>query len=215
MKILVLGGTGYAGSAIVSEAASRGHEVTALSRHEPESTQEGVIYQQGSLLDDEIRNKLVADADVVIAALSPRGDMAGKLGDAYVALAGQAAAAGARLIVVGGFGSLRPAEGKARFVERDEFPADYRPEAKELAGVLDYLQSSDAPDELDWLYVSPAQEFGAFNPGEHKGAYRTGGGVAFYDEDGRSRLSSLDLADALVDEAEQQRHYNEHISVAY
>ena len=32
-RITVIGGTGYAGSAIVAEAASRGHEVTALSRY--------------------------------------------------------------------------------------------------------------------------------------------------------------------------------------
>ena len=31
-RIAVIGGTGYAGSAIVAEAAARGHQVSALSR---------------------------------------------------------------------------------------------------------------------------------------------------------------------------------------
>jgi uncharacterized protein len=34
-RITVIGGTGYAGSAIVAEAAARGHQVTALSRSLP------------------------------------------------------------------------------------------------------------------------------------------------------------------------------------
>lgn len=35
--ITVLGGTGYAGSAIVAEAASRGHQVVAVARRRPPS----------------------------------------------------------------------------------------------------------------------------------------------------------------------------------
>ena len=34
-RVCVLGGTGYAGAAIVAEAARRGHEVTAVSRKPP------------------------------------------------------------------------------------------------------------------------------------------------------------------------------------
>ncbi|WP_368730818.1 NAD-dependent epimerase/dehydratase family protein, partial [Sedimentibacter sp. B4] len=36
-RISVLGGTGYAGAAIVREAAGRGHEVTAFSRKPAEA----------------------------------------------------------------------------------------------------------------------------------------------------------------------------------
>ena len=36
-RITVIGGTGYAGSAIVAEAAARGHHVTALSRSLPDA----------------------------------------------------------------------------------------------------------------------------------------------------------------------------------
>jgi putative NADH-flavin reductase len=35
LSLTALGGTGYAGSAIVAEAANRGHSVTALSRSAP------------------------------------------------------------------------------------------------------------------------------------------------------------------------------------
>ncbi len=41
-RIIVIGGTGYAGSAIVTEAAARGHAVTAFSRSLPAEPVPGV-----------------------------------------------------------------------------------------------------------------------------------------------------------------------------
>ena len=46
-RITVIGGTGYAGSAIVAEAAARGHQVTALSRSLPGAPIPNVTYVQG------------------------------------------------------------------------------------------------------------------------------------------------------------------------
>lgn len=43
-RITVIGGTGYAGSAIVAEAAARGHEVAVLSRSAPEPPVGDVSY---------------------------------------------------------------------------------------------------------------------------------------------------------------------------
>ena len=54
-RITVFGGTGYAGSAIVAEAARRGHEVTSVSRSVPEQQVEGVRYETGSVLDADVR----------------------------------------------------------------------------------------------------------------------------------------------------------------
>ena len=75
-RITVIGGTGYAGSAIVAEAARRGHQVTALSRSAPASGVPGVTYVQGDAADEAVLAPLVADAEVVVAALSPRGALA-------------------------------------------------------------------------------------------------------------------------------------------
>ena len=47
--ITVIGGTGYAGAAIVAEAARRGHAVTAISRTAPGTPAEGVTYVTGDL----------------------------------------------------------------------------------------------------------------------------------------------------------------------
>ncbi len=214
MKIVILGGSGYAGSAIVAESANRGFETVSISRKLPENQVKGVNYLAGSLLDDEFRRQALEGADVVVATLSPRGDMAGKLGGLYQKLAQESSAISARFFVIGGFGSMKPSADAARFAEGEGFPDDYKPEALELMGVLDYL-SGQSNQELDWLYVSPAQEFGGFNPGQRTGKYRLGGEVAFFDVDGKSQLSALDLAIAIMDEAEKPEHHREHISVAY
>src|SRR3954464_15059244 len=76
--ITVLGGTGYAGAAIVAEAQRRGHEVVAVSRTAPTDPIAGVDYVTGSALDPGILDRVVPGSDAVIEAVSPRGDMVGK-----------------------------------------------------------------------------------------------------------------------------------------
>lgn len=210
-SIVVVGGTGYAGSAIVSEAVRRGHDVTVVSRTEPASPVEGAEYVQRSAAEAAA---LVSDADVAVGALSPRGDNAGTLPDVYGTLASHAADHGTRLIVVGGFGSLRPAPDAPRFAEGDSMPPHVLPEAREMAAVLSDLQSS--PDGLDWLFVSPAQQFGSHRtPGPVRGTYRVGGDVALFAEDGTSVIEVDDFALAVVDEIERPAHHRAHIGVAY
>lgn len=213
-NIVIFGGTGYAGSAIVREAVERGHEVVSVSRSVPGKKVAGVNYITGSVSDVSVREQAINGADVIVGALSPRGDVQGKLVGMYHDVATETATAGARFIVIGGFGSLRSAEGAPRFVERDDFPADYRAESQELATFLEELQTA-ASEGLDWLYVSPAATFGAFNPGEKTGNYRIGGEIALFDEKGESNLSGADLAVAIVDEIETPAHHEEHISIAY
>lgn len=213
-KIVVIGGSGYAGSAIVAEAAARGHQVVSVSRSTPSNPITGVEYHNGSATDAAIRQHAFEAADVIVGTVSPRGDMTGKVAELYKTIAGEAAEADSRFVVVGGFGSLRPAEGAPRFVDGDDFPADYKPESLELASVLDYFQT-EAPASLDWLYVSPAAEFGGHVSGEKTGKYRLNGPIAVFDENGQSKLSSQDLAVAIVDEIEAVSHPNQHISVAY
>ncbi|HBX80597.1 MAG TPA: hypothetical protein DEG88_00415, partial [Propionibacteriaceae bacterium] len=72
-RITVLGGSGYAGAAVVAEAAKRGHEVTSVSRSAVEAPVGGVDYVVGSALDADLLNNVTADRDVVVVALSPRG----------------------------------------------------------------------------------------------------------------------------------------------
>lgn len=209
--IVVFGGTGYTGGNVVREAASRGHEVIAVSRSEPKDSVPGVRYEVGEV--KEVAPRVVPGADVVVAALSPRGTMAGRLVDAYEELARLSAEVGARYLQVGGFSSLRPASDQPRFVE-GQIPEPYRAEALEGEATR-VLLAEGAPDELDWVFVSPAGGYGSFAPGERTGAYRVGGEIALFDAEGQSNISGADFALAIVDEIDDPRHHREHIGVAY
>ncbi len=95
-RISVFGGTGYTGSNIVAEAVKRGHTVTSVSRSVPEQPLDGVHHLQGSLLDADTREKALVATDVVVVAVAPRGDMAGKVHPGITALAAEAERAGER-----------------------------------------------------------------------------------------------------------------------
>jgi len=209
--IVVVGGTGYTGGNVVREAASRGHDVVSVSRSEPEDPVAGVRYEVGSVSD--VAARVVQGADVVVAALSPRGDMVGRLVEVYGELARLAAQAGARYLQVGGFSSLRPAPGQPRVVE-GEIPEQYRAEALEGEATR-VLLAEHAPEGLDWLFISPAGGYGAFAPGASTGSYRVGGEIALFDADGGSNISGADFALAILDEIESPRHHREHIGIAY
>lgn len=209
--IVVVGGTGYTGGNIVREAASRGHAVVSISRSEPSERVPGVRYELGEVQD--VAPLAIPGADVVVAAISPRGDMAGRLVEVYRQLAGLSAEAGARYLQVGGFSSLRPAPGAPRVVE-GEIPEQFREEALEGEATR-LMLVEDSPADLDWLFISPAATYGSFAPGEHKGQYRVGGEVALFDADGTSSISGTDFAAAVVDEIEASSHHRSHIGIAY
>ena len=213
--ITVVGGTGYAGSAIVREAAKRGHQVVSFSRSTPaeEARVEGVRYETGSMLDAEARLRAVTGSDVVVSSLSPRGELDGRIVEADLALADLAAEHGVRFGVVGGYSSLRLEEGGPRMAETDQLPPEFASEAKQMNEVL--MRLGDAPEALDWFFVSPALNFGAYAPGESRGEYRTGGDLAFADAEGVSAVGGADFALAIVDEIDTPRHRRAHFSVAY
>ena len=212
-RITVLGGTGYAGGSIVREAASRGHEVTSVSRTAPQEKVAGVTYVLGDVLDPAVLDQVTAGADVVVEALAPRGPLEGKVRSVVSALSAAVQESGARLGVVGGAGSLLVAPGGPALADTDGFPEAFKAEALEMAAVLEDLRASDA--SLDWFFVSPAAAFGAGAPGEHTGTFRLGGDVLLTDDEGTSAISGADFAHAFVDEIDQPAHRRQRFTVAY
>ena len=156
---------------------------------------------------------LLDGTDVVVGAVSPRGDMAGKVAPLYRERAKKAANYHARLIIIGGFSGLRSSKDAPRFFEDGGIPEEYKNEALELASVFDALKN-DAPAELDWLFISPAAVFGAYANVADTGAYRMSDDAALYDQKGESRLSGADFALGVVDEIEANQHHRENISFA-
>lgn len=207
--VVVFGGTGFTGSHVAQEAVSRGHEVIAVSRSVPEQPVPGVRYETGPA--EEVAPRVIPGADAVVATLSPRGDMAGRLVEVYADLAQRSADAGARYLQVGGFSSLRPAPDAPRFVE-GEIPEEYRAEALEGEATRQLL-AERAPEDLDWVFISPAGAYGAWAGVEPTGTHRVGGEIALFDEDGGSTVSGPDFAAAIVDEIEDPQHHRAHIGV--
>jgi putative NADH-flavin reductase len=214
MRIKVLGGTGYAGSHVVREAVARGHAVTSYSRNAPTHPVEGATYRAGSAFDDAFLRESVSDTDVVFVALSPRGELQGRLEGVVDRLIELATEARVRLGLLGGASSLLVAPGGPRLIDVSPPPPEVLPEVNTGIALLDTLENR-SPEDLDWFYVSPAASFGAWVPGEATGTYRVGGDVLLVDEDGQSNISGADLAAAVLDELETPEHRRRRFHVAY
>ena len=206
-RITVLGGTGYAGAAIVAEAAKRGHQVTAVSRTAPEQPVDGVEYVTGSALDGAVLDAVLPGRDAVIIALAPRGDMAGKQEGATEEVATRLTGTATRLGYIGGASSLSTEEGGPTLWEQNEahIPAEVKPEIETGLWALDFLRGT--PESLDWFYVSPPENFGSWLGTPSKGNYTRGGDVLLRDADGNSVISADDLALAVLDEIETPEHH--------
>jgi putative NADH-flavin reductase len=209
--IAVLGGTGYAGRHIVTEAVQRGHTVLSIARTAPSERVEGATYVEGTLLDVPALAKELVGADVVISAVAPRGEMEGQVRANLEALF-SLLPDDVRVGVVGGAGGSLVAPGGPRVVDSG-FPEEFKAEALEAVGVLEDLQAEQSG--RDWFFIHPAGGFGAWNPGERTGTYRDGGDVIVTDADGESYISGADLAVAVLDEIENPRHHRERFTVGY
>lgn len=58
LRVLVLGGSGFVGSKVVSDLSTRGHSVTSLSRRAVSSVDRNVRYVQGDASDADVVGKL-------------------------------------------------------------------------------------------------------------------------------------------------------------
>jgi len=213
-SIVVFGGTGYAGSAITREALSRGIAVTAVARDTSKlDAAEGLTLAQGDAFDADFVADVTKDADVVVVALHAVQADGSELKDRFQPFVDAAVAAGARLGIVGGAGSLLVAEGGPALFDTPEFPDAFKGEAKSHAQILEALRASGT--EVDWFYVSPAASFGSFNPGERHGTYRVTDDLLLTDADGNSDISGEDYALAFVDEIASPAHHRARFGVAY
>lgn len=212
-RIVIFGGTGYSGSNIAREAVGRGHTVVSYSRKAPTEPIDGVDHRTGSMADPAVVEEAAQGADQLVVALHA-ADVDGQPMVVVVPTLVEAARRhGARLSFVGGAGSSLVAEGGPRLVDTPDFHDDWKPEALAHADVLEALRQ--APEDLDWFYVSPAALYGSFAPGETTGSYRTGGDLLVTKEDGSSEISGTDLAKAYVDEIESGAYPRQRFTVGH
>lgn len=108
MRIIVVGAAGMVGSRVVAEAADRGHDLVAVFRNRrPAALPAGVAAAEGDADDPEGMGGLFRGADAVVAATRPAPGREHTLAATTTALLDAAAAAGTRILVVGGAAPLR------------------------------------------------------------------------------------------------------------
>lgn len=213
MQITVIGAAGTVGSRVVAEAAARGHDVTAVVRDEARAVglPAGVRVRTGDAADVADVARLGAGQDVVVAATRPPAGREHELVTTTKALLAGIPGTGARLLVVGGAGSLivPGSGGRLEAEDPDLVAPQYRAIAR--AGVQQ-LAACRAAADVDWTYLSPPAEM---LPGTRTGRYRRGGDELLTDAAGRSAISVEDLAVALLDEVEAPAHRRARFTVAY
>ncbi len=212
MKIAIIGASGFIGSALTTEALSRGHQVKALvirpERLEPAA---GLTAYKVDVMDTAQLAAALAEVDLVISAFSghKESDVASYYLQGFKSiLAACVTAKVPRLLVVGGAASLEYAPGQMLLHSAD-FPAAYLGTA---LGAYQALLLLKAQTQQDWSYLSPAAEI---FPGEKTGSFRLGLDQLITDAQGKSRISTADYAVAMLDEAEQNRHPDQRFCVAY
>lgn len=216
MKIALIGATGFVGSAILTEALTRGHQVTAIVRHpEKLQAQKNLTIVNGDVMDGDGLSKVLKGNDVVVSAYNAgwtNPDLYNEFLKGAQSIQEAVKKAGVkRLIVIGGAGSLFIAPG-VQLVDTPQFPAEWKPGA---LAARDYLNVLKKEDRLDWTFVTPAIEMNPGAPHERKGTYRTGLDNPVFDANHKSTISVEDLAVAIVDEVESPKHIRVRFTVGY
>jgi putative NADH-flavin reductase len=214
-KIVLIGASGFVGSAILKEALDRGHNVTAVVRH-PEKIKtlhKNLVVKQGDVSLSDTVTEVCKGADAVISAYNPgwqNPDIAEVTTRVYKSiLTGVRKAGIKRLMVVGGAGSLFVSHG-IRLMDAGVMPEFILPAVKALADV--YLKDLMAEKNIDWVFFSPA---GNLEPGLRTGKFRIGKDDLIVNEAGESKISVEDYAVAMIDELEKPAHHRERFTIGY
>ena len=214
-KIVLIGASGFIGSAILKEALDRGHRITAVVRR-PEritTSHSNLIIKQGDVSSVSTVTEVCKGADAVISAYNPGWTNPKIAADTLriypIILEGVRQSGVKRILITGGAGSLFVSPG-IRMMDAGLLPESYLPAIKALASV--YLDLLTKEREIDWVFFSPAQNIA---PGKRTGKFRLGKDDMIVDQKGESNISVEDYAMAMLDELERPAHHRERFTVGY
>jgi putative NADH-flavin reductase len=214
-KIVLIGASGFIGSAILKEALDRGHSVTAVVRHPEKITlvHKNLVKIEGDVSFSATVTEAGKGADAVISAYNPgwkNPDIAKETTLVYKAIIEGVKKAGVkRFLVVGGAASLFISPGK-RLIDAGVIPESFQPAVRALADV--YLVDLTAEKSIDWVFFSPA---GIIEPGLRTGKFRLGKDELIVNKTGESKISVQDYAVAMIDELEKPAHHQERFTIGY
>lgn len=205
MRIAVLGGTGMIGSAVVTEAHERGHDVTVVSRDPRPDARPRVAVRRADVSERAVTRALIDGHDAIVSATVPDRSEGGDHAPYLATIANLLRdLAGKHLLVVGGFGSLLQPNGEEQRNRPGGSVAEYRREAATVADGLALLRANG--EGARWTCLCPPF---MIRPIERTGTYVVGD-----DHPVGSEISTEDFAVAVVDELEVPRHTGRRFTVA-
>lgn len=214
-NVLLIGATGFVGSAVLNELVSRGHKVTAVARNvEKVAKSELVDVVKEDVANVDAIAKLAESKDAIISAYNPgwtNPDIATLISENYPKILSAAKKSGVeRLLIVGGAGTLFCAPG-LRVVDSGAIPEEIMGGVRPLGDF--YLNTLMNENDIDWVFFSPAGVFD--QQGKKTGNYRLGKDDLIVDAEGNSHISVQDYADAMVNELEKPAHHKERFTIGY
>jgi len=214
-NVVLIGASGFVGTAILNELLNRGHKVTAIVRDPAKVTASNPNLKviQADVTDTDVLIEASKGKDAVISAYNPgwkNPNIYEETLKNYPLIVDSVKKAGVeRLLIVGGAGTLFYAPGKM-VMDADDVPAKLLPGIKSLGEF--YLNTLRKENDIDWIFLSPAANM---TPGERTGKFRIGKDDLVVDVNGDSNISVEDYAMAMVDELEQKHHHKERFTIGY
>lgn len=214
-NVLLIGATGFVGSAVLNELVSRGHKVTAVVRNIEKLAKSDLV----DAVKEDVANvdaiaKLAEGKDAIISAYNPgwmNPKIATLITENYPKILEAAKKSGVeRLLIVGGAGTLFCASG-LRVVDSGAIPEEIMGGVRPLGDF--YLNTLMNENDIDWVFFSPAGVFD--QEGKKTGNYRLGKDDLIVDAEGNSHISVQDYADAMVNELEKPAHHKERFTIGY
>ena len=214
-NVVLIGASGFVGTAILNELLNRGHKVTAIVRDTTKVTASNPNLKvvQADVTDTDVLIEASKGKDAVISAYNPgwkNPNIYEETLKNYPLIVDSVKKAGVeRLLIVGGAGTLFYAPGKM-VMDADDIPAKLLPGIKSLGEF--YLNTLRKENDIDWIFLSPAANM---TPGERTGKFRIGKDDLVVGVNGDSNISVEDYAVAMVDELEQKHHHKERFTIGY
>ncbi|KAA5425200.1 NAD(P)-dependent oxidoreductase [Bacteroides cellulosilyticus] len=214
-NVVLIGASGFVGTAILNELLNRGHKVTAIVRDPAKVTASNPNLKviQADVTDTDVLIEASKGKDAVISAYNPgwkNPNIYEETLKNYPLIVDSVKKAGVeRLLIVGGAGTLFYAPGKM-VMDADDVPAKLLPGIKSLGEF--YLNTLRKENDIDWIFLSPAANM---TPGERTGKFRIGKDDLVVDVNGDSNISVEDYAVAMVDELEQKKYHKERFTIGY
>lgn len=214
-RIVLIGASGFVGSALLEEALNRGHQVTAVVRNPAKITitSPNLFVVKADVSSSERVADVCRGFSTVISAFNPgwkNPDIYQDTLKIYSAILEGVKQAGVkRFLCVGGAGSLFIAPG-LRLMDSGSVPPAILPGVKAMGAF--YLNVLCREKEIDWVFLSPAADM---RSGKRTGKFRIGKDNLIEDERGVSAISVEDFAVAMINELEKPAHHRERFTIGY